>query len=92
MATETAIAAAIIARGSTSATTIQRTDSRDSENPASRRRSSPRPNTVASTSAAILGPAIATTLRTAPTGVWMWSDPTISPNQMTQEIANVRPK
>ena len=91
-ATETAIAAAIIAKGSTSATTVQRTDSRDSENPASRRRSSLRPNTVASTSAAILGPAIATTLRAAPTGVWMWSDPSIRPSQMAQEIANVRPK
>ena len=87
--TETAIATAIMANGKVKATASQRSDTRRSENPSSKRCSVPAPALAARISAAIVGPAIATMFNTAPSGVSMLIDPATIATQITQEIANV---
>ena len=77
-----------MASGSASATASQRPESRDKEKPASSERSRPGPSAMLSTMAAMLGPAIATTLRTAPAGVPIPSGAAARPIQIAQEIPN----
>lgn len=91
-ATEPAIATAIMTTGSKSATSDQRSDNRDIEKPASRSLSGPWPRATVTVNAAILGPAIATTLRTSPAVVPIPSEPQTNPSQTVHEIANVNPK
>ena len=89
-ATEAAIATTIMASGRVSATANQGIDSRDKEKPASSSRNWP--NLMVSSTAAMLGPKIAMTLRTPPVVVVMGSAAAARPSQRVQEIANVTTK
>ena len=61
--TETAIATAIIARGSTRAAITHRAEARETEKPSNRRRNAPPPRTVERMTAVMLGPNSAMTFR-----------------------------
>jgi hypothetical protein len=87
--TETAIATAIIARGSTTATTTHRTDAGLMEKPSNSRPSWPPPRTAERMSAVMLGPESAMTFRTAPPDVSMLIDMSAMPHQIAHEIAKV---
>ena len=83
---------AIMASGSVSATASQRPESRDREKPSSSERSRLGPSAMLSMLAAMLGPAIATTLSTAPAGVPIPSGDAARPIQIAQEIPYERMK
>jgi hypothetical protein len=90
--TETAREAAIMPSGRSNATSAHRIDTRPSEKPSRTCSSSRRPSANARLMAAMLGPAMATTLRTRPAGVAILIDVATMTSQIPQEIANVSAK
>ena len=90
--TEIAIAMATMPMGRSRAISVQVNDTRPSEKPASSRWSSPPPSEIARIRAAMLGPAVAMTLRTRPVVVAMLTEVATMAAQITHENANVSAK